>query len=42
MLRFMVLFWTLLLAAGCGSDDGKLNKEALMEPTSEEMKAEGC
>ena len=41
MLRFMVLFWTLLLAAGCGSDDGKLNKEALMEPTSEEMKAEG-
>jgi peptidyl-prolyl cis-trans isomerase A (cyclophilin A) len=43
MLRFMVLSWTLLLAAGCGSDDGmgKLNKEALMEPTSEEMKAEG-
>lgn len=43
MLRFMVLSWTLLLAAGCGSDDGmgKLNKEALMEPTSEEMKAAG-
>ncbi|MFT5086636.1 MAG: peptidyl-prolyl cis-trans isomerase A (cyclophilin A) [Candidatus Latescibacterota bacterium] len=43
MLRFVVLSWTLLLAAGCGSDDGmgKLNKEALMEPTSEVMKEEG-
>jgi peptidyl-prolyl cis-trans isomerase A (cyclophilin A) len=43
MLRFLTMSLTLLLAAGCGSDDGvgKLNKEALMDPTSEEMKEEG-
>ncbi len=42
MLRLVVLSCALLMASGCGSDGGvELNEEALMEPTSDEMKTEG-
>ena len=41
MLRLVVLSCALLAAIGCGSDGGvELNEEALMEPTSDEMKTE--
>ncbi|MEE2727796.1 MAG: peptidylprolyl isomerase [Candidatus Latescibacterota bacterium] len=41
MLRLIVLSCALLAAIGCGSDGGvELNEEALMEPTSDEMKTE--
>ncbi len=41
MLRLVVLSCALLAALGCGSDGGvELNEEALMEPTSDEMKTE--
>lgn len=35
----MVWSWLIILTA-CGSDSGKINKEALMEPKSDEMKLE--
>lgn len=41
MLRLVVLSCALIAAIGCGSDGGvELNEEALMEPTSDEMKTE--
>ncbi|MEC7225708.1 MAG: peptidylprolyl isomerase [Candidatus Latescibacterota bacterium] len=41
MLRLIVLSCALIAAIGCGSDGGvELNEEALMEPTSDEMKTE--
>ena len=41
MLRLVVLSCALIAAMGCGSDGGvELNEEALMEPTSDEMKTE--
>lgn len=41
MLRLVVLSCVLIAAIGCGSDGGvELNEEALMEPTSDEMKTE--
>ncbi len=42
MRYFLLLSCALLLATGCGSDDGtgEPNKEVLMDPTSEDMKLE--
>jgi len=40
LLRVTVLWSWLILLTACGSDGGKVNKEALMEPKSDEMKLE--
>ncbi len=41
MLLRVAVFWScLVILTACGSDSGKVNKEALMEPRSDEMKLE--
>ncbi len=40
LLRTAVVWSWLIILTACGSDSGKINKEALMEPKSDEMKLE--
>ncbi len=40
LLRTAVVWSWLIILTACGSDSGKMNKEALMEPKSDEMKLE--
>ena len=40
LLRTAVVWSWLIILTACGSDSGKVNKEALMEPKSDEMKLE--